>query len=98
MNRLMVKLFLCLFVAGITLYASIRQQNRLTTLRREVPPLSREVKALQEENQRLQYEVDRFENPLHLMELARKPEFGHLKYPTNDDILIVPMTEDTVDE
>lgn len=98
MNNTLYKLLFCLLVAGITLYASIRQLNQLTTLRRELPPLSKEVKALQEENHRLQYEVDRFENPLHLIELARKPEYGHLKYPFNSDILILPMEAAASDE
>ena len=49
----------------------------------------REVKILNEENQRLKYEIEQFESPIHLMELARKPEFSHLKYPTLNEIVIL---------
>ena len=28
--------------------------------------------------------IEQFESPIHLMELARKPELSHLKYPTRE--------------
>ena len=36
---------------------------------------------------RLQYEIDLFESPQHLMELARRSEFSHLKHPTAREIV-----------
>jgi Cys-tRNA synthase (O-phospho-L-seryl-tRNA:Cys-tRNA synthase) len=90
MQKLLFKTFICLAGAGIALYAAVREQNSLMDLRRSVPPLAKEVKALQEENQRLKYLVDRFENPVHLMELAREPQYGHLRYPYTQDVMIVP--------
>lgn len=84
-----IHIFTCIFIAGITLYACIEKQNGLTELRLKIPVLAKEVKRLQEENTRLKYEIDQFESPIHLMELARKPEFSHLKYPTLDKVLIL---------
>ena len=96
---LFIRLLICIFFAGLTLYKTIDKLNELTELRISIPILTRQVKEIHEKNLELQYTIEHFESPLHLIELARKPEFGHLKYPTLQDIIIVP--EDsmlTVDE
>lgn len=83
------QVFLCILIAGFTIYAYIDKQNALTELRLAIPAMSKEVKQIQEENIRLQYDINQFESPIHLMQLARKPEFGHLKYPyLNDEIIL----------
>ena len=61
----------------------------LTERRMRVPILSKEFQAIDEENVRLRFAIEKFENPLHLMELARKPEFSHLKHPLVTEIVIV---------
>jgi len=71
------------------MYVYIGQLNEIMKLRLDIPPLERELKAIREENERLSYEIDRFENPLHLMELLRRPEYGHLRHPTVDEVIIV---------
>jgi hypothetical protein len=58
-------------------------------LRLHIPLVIKELRSIQEENNRLQYEIERFENPSHLMELARKPEFGHLQHPLLQDIWVL---------
>jgi hypothetical protein len=85
----LVSVLICIAIAWGTLYRYIEKQNELTELRLAIPALSKEVKALHEENQRLKYEIDQFESPIHLMELARKPEFSHLKYPTVREIVVL---------
>lgn len=91
MKRTIYQIFVCIGVAALTLYASIDKHNTLTELRLNIPMLEKEVDRLQEENIRLRYEINQFESPIHLMELARKPEFGHLKYPSLDKVLILPQ-------
>lgn len=73
------------------LYVYIDRQNALTELKLQIPFLEKEVKQILEENIKLHYEINQFESPIHLMELARKPEFGHLKYPSLDQVLILPI-------
>jgi hypothetical protein len=85
-----IRIFFCILLVGITLYAYIAKQNEMTELRLAIPVLTREVKSIQEENNRLRYEIDHFESPIHLMELLRKPEFSHLKYPYDRDVWILP--------
>jgi hypothetical protein len=87
---LYIRLMICILAAAFTLYLYIEKQNELTELRLYLPVLGKEVKRIQEENTRLTYEIDRFESPIHLMELARKPEFSHLKYGFVKDVVILP--------
>lgn len=93
MNGTMVKILLCVAAISLTLYGMVYQQNRITQMRLHIPTVAKQLKTLQEENTRLQYEIDRFESPIHLMELARKPEFSHLKYPRLDQVVIIPRQE-----
>jgi hypothetical protein len=86
---LLIRIFFCIFGVGLFLYSYIDKQNELTELRLQIPRLAKEVKSIQEENHRLQYEIDYFESPIHLMELSRKPEFGHLKYPYVPNIIFL---------
>ncbi len=87
---LFIRLLVCISFAGLVLYKYIDKLNHLTELRLLIPTLARELKEIHEQNLELQYAIDCFESPLHLMELARKPEFGHLKYPTTREILSLP--------
>lgn len=83
------KVFVVIFALGLTLYLHIDKNNQLTAMQLAIPQIEGEVKKLQKENERLQYEIDRFESPIHLMELLRKPEFGHLKFPLEKDVVKV---------
>jgi hypothetical protein len=84
---LYIRLLICIFVASAFLYLYIDKQNELTQLRLMIPILTKEWQAIDEENTRLRYEIERFESPIHLMELSRKPEYGYLKYPYLTDIV-----------
>lgn len=86
-----LRIFVCIFFAGLMLYAYIDQNNDLTAIQQALPALERQVKTIQLENERIQYEIDRFENPLYLMERSRQPEFSHLKYPYISDVVVLPQ-------
>ncbi len=79
----------CIFVAGFTLYLYIDDLNKLTVLRLAIPSVVKEVKSIHDENIQTQYEIERFESPIHLMELLKKPEFSHLHYPYVKDVVIL---------
>lgn len=87
---LLVRLLICISFTGLFLYKYIDKLNDLTELRLSIPVLAREVREIHERNLELQYAIDSFESPLHLMELARKPEFGHLKYPSIQEVILLP--------
>ena len=89
-----LKLFICIATAGITLFAYIENQNDLTELRIAIPALAIEVSEIQEENTRLKYEIERFESPIALMELMRKPEYSHLKYPYLNEEIFLPKAHE----
>lgn len=84
-----LRLFTCGLALTIVAYSYVDKQNKLTEMRRIIPKLEKEVKNLVEVNRRFQFEIDHFENPIHLIELARKPEYSHLRFPRLDEIIIV---------
>jgi hypothetical protein len=88
----LVRIFISVFIVGITLYAYIDKINTLTELRIQVPELAKELKNREEEIVRLQFEKEKFENPISLMELSRKPAYGHLKHPILTEIITVDTT------
>jgi hypothetical protein len=94
---LLVRLIICLFLIVVPLFIYIDKQNDLRELRLRIPAIAKEVRTIHEQNRRLQYEIDRFESPIHLMELARKPEFSHLKFPSTDTIIILSEEKGNVD-
>ncbi|MBI2742891.1 MAG: hypothetical protein HYX48_03135 [Chlamydiales bacterium] len=90
MNRgFILRVLSCILFAGFCLYSFIDVQNSVTELRIKIPQAAKELKAIQEESDRLRYEIEQFENPQHLMELARRAEFNHLKHPLFKEILTV---------
>lgn len=91
--RLLLKIFFCMFVLCLGLFAHLEKQNELTELKMEIPQLQRAVRRLREENERLEYEIDRFESPLNLVELAKRPEFGHFNAPYIEDVMTIQGAE-----
>jgi hypothetical protein len=90
MSGILLKLGVCLTVFGLCLYSYLDTQNQLTHLKIRLPEVDKELKLIEEENRRLAYEIDQFESPSHLIELARNPEYAHLKHPLLKEILTVP--------
>ncbi|MCC5832640.1 MAG: septum formation initiator family protein [Chlamydiales bacterium] len=88
-----IRVCLCILTMGLFLYAFISKQNDITELRLQIPIASRELQAIQQENVRLKFEIDRFENPAYLMELARRPQFSHLKHPLMNEIITIYVPE-----
>lgn len=89
---LLIRVFVCIMVTGLCLYRYIDKQNELTELRLEIPQVAKELQQIREENQRLQYQIDYFESPIHLMELADKPSFSHLKHPYLKEVITLPKS------
>jgi len=85
----LVRVFFCIAAVGFWLYAAVDLQTRLTAIRIQIPPLAREVSRIEEANTRLRYEIEKFENPRHLLQLARRPEFGHLRFPKQEEVIVL---------
>ncbi|MGB7977946.1 MAG: hypothetical protein WCF19_02155 [Chlamydiales bacterium] len=90
MKGMLFRLGICLGVLGLSLYSYLDTQNQVTHLKIRLPEVERELKLIQEENCRLAYQLDQFENPANLIELARHPEYAHLRHPLLKEILTVP--------
>lgn len=72
----------------------VSREVSLTELRLELPKESKDLKEILEGNTSLQYEIDRLENPARLMQLMRQPEFSHLKYPLENEVIVIRNAED----
>ena len=81
---------LVLSLMGGCLYSYLETQNEITHLKMQIPERERELKGIREENHRLSYQIEQFQSPSHLMELAHRPEFAHLKHPFLQEVLTVP--------
>lgn len=88
--ELFFRMLICISCAGLLLYMYIDKVNELTELRLSIPKLAGEVKEIEERNLEFQFAIESFESPTNLIELARNPEFGHLKYPSLDNVIILP--------
>lgn len=89
MKFLFFRILLCIVIFGILLYSYVESRNRLTGLRLRIPALEKELHEIREDNIRLQYEIERFESPIHLMELWRLPEYSHLRHPLLKEVIII---------
>jgi hypothetical protein len=83
----LIRILICIGTCGGFLYSYVDKQNAVTRRRLEIPVLAKEIKDLKEKNSRLQYEIELFESPEHLIELARRSEYGHLKHPMLKEIM-----------
>ncbi|MFN4173543.1 MAG: hypothetical protein ACK4HV_00355 [Parachlamydiaceae bacterium] len=81
-----LKIFIAIIATGGFMLLYIEKINQLTALRLELPQLEKELKELEEENKRLRFEINQFESPLYLMELLKKPEFSHLRFPQSHEV------------
>ena|SRR3989338_1810058 len=78
---------------GCSLFSYLHTQNEVSKLKMELPMIAKEIESLYSENQKLKFEVECFENPLHLIELARQPQFSHMRFPMENEILSIPPKE-----
>lgn len=90
MASLLGRLSICVALFGWCLFTYMDKQNEVTQLKMKLPEIEKRIGAIREETRRLRYEIDQFENPSHLIELAHRPEFGHLRHPLLREILTVP--------
>lgn len=86
-----LRILICMAIAVGFVYGYIEKQNELTEVRLLIPTLSKELKNIHESNVRLQYAIDCFESPTHLLELAKRPEFSHLKYPRASEVILISV-------
>lgn len=84
-----VKLFIILIAASFAVYLYIHKQNEALTLRLQVPEAEKQLKELISKGESMQYEIDQFESPKNLLDLSKKPEYSHLKYPHLSDVIVI---------
>jgi hypothetical protein len=84
-----LRLFACLTIFSFSIYSYLDKQNTCTELKMHLPKLTKEIQAIHEVNANLQYQIECFENPQHLLSMAGRPEYAHLKFPFTEEVLTV---------
>ncbi|MEX1013362.1 MAG: hypothetical protein WD595_05050 [Waddliaceae bacterium] len=67
----------------------ITRRNQLISLQLTIPQVEKRLRILRRENARLQEEILRSERPSILLKWLREPEYGHLRYPTTEERVIL---------
>lgn len=83
------QVFYCLFVAVVTIYALIVQQNQLTELQLHIPVLEKEVRTLREQNNQLRFEIAQFEDPKRLLSLLES-DYKNLVFLNEQEVTVIP--------
>ena len=83
---MILRVLVCVMIFSVCVYSYIDRNNHITELRFQLPDLADQITVLQEQCATLSYEIERSESPLRLMELARQPEFSHLRHPRDDEV------------
>jgi hypothetical protein len=82
-----LRLFGCLALFSFSVYSYLDKQNSCTELKMRLPKVTKEIEAIREINANLQYQIECFENPQHLLTIAARPEYAHLKFPFTEEVL-----------
>lgn len=85
----LIQITCCILVFGFFLCSYIDKQNQVTKVKLALPKFQSEVEKFYQENQRLKYEIECFESPYHLMDLVKLPEYSHLRYYLDQDIICI---------
>jgi hypothetical protein len=88
-SSMFTRFMVCLFFLSFSIYSYLDKHNSCTALRMSLPKITKEIEAIREGNANLQYQIECFENPQHLLDIASRKEFAHLKFPFTQEVLTV---------
>jgi len=97
-RKFLLKMGICLGVVSVVLYQHIEEQNQITALKIALPSAVKELRLLKEKATRLRYEIEQFESPEHLLILANKNEYSHLKYPLAKEVIAMNESSPVLEE
>ena len=95
-KKWIAKIAVCIIGCAAISYEHIHELNKLTAMRIQIPQIAQEIALVNEEIDRLDFEFQSIENPVHLLYLAKNAEYSDLKYPLQEDILVVNTAQPTV--
>lgn len=86
-----IKILLCFLAIGLSLYQLVEEQNQLAALRVALPALEQEVRLLQADILSMQNLLGSTQTPAKLLKWSAEPEYSHLAFPYETEILHVPL-------
>lgn len=85
----LVRIMVCLLTLGAFLYLYVDRLNAHTELKLKIPQLAREMDQIKQNTLELSYQIECFKDPANLIQLAQRPQFSHLRFPYQEDVLHV---------
>ncbi|MCH9632905.1 MAG: hypothetical protein S4CHLAM6_12490 [Chlamydiae bacterium] len=83
------RVLICLVVFGLGSFLYVDQLNQQTALRFQIPAIEKEIEEITQQNVQLAFQLENFNNPQHLLELAKQPEYSHLKFPFMEEVMVI---------
>ena len=83
------RVMICLLTLGLGSFLYVDKLNQQTALRFQIPSLEKEIEEISQKNIQLAYQLENFNNPQHLLELAKQPEYSHLKFPYMEEVMVI---------
>lgn len=84
------RLLFCIAACAFFLYRLVDDQNQITKVEMLLPRLISEVEEIREKNAQLKLRVEQMENPLALLQMAKKKEYSDLVEVVETDVLYLP--------
>jgi len=76
----------------------VDRQNAITKYKIQIPKLKKRHQNLLENSSSLSLKLQSIEDPAKLIDLLRSENFSHLKYPLNDEVLILEKNKNTMNQ
>lgn len=86
LKNFLIRFFICIVFTLILIYSFIDKQNKFTEVQRQIPQIKKELQKINEDNRLLEYKLKCFESPQNLLNLLKRPEFSHLRYPCINEL------------
>ena len=95
-RKWILKLAVCILGCTAVSYEHIHELNKLTAMRIQIPQIQQEIAYVNEEIDRLNFEFRSVENPVHLLSLAKNAEFSELRYPLQEEVVVLAADKQEV--
>lgn len=83
------RVMICLVTLGLGSFLYVDKLNQQTALRFQIPSVEKDIEEISQKNIQLAYQLENFNNPQHLLELAKQPEYSHLKFPFMEEVMVI---------
>ncbi len=95
-KKWMIKLVVCVIAVATVSYEHLYEINQLTAKRMMIPSLEQEIALMNEEIDEVNFAFQTVENPIKLLKIAKNPDYSGLKFPLEEDLVILTSTDQSI--